>query len=225
AYQYIIGYDEANLTVDAQLLSNAAVNVMFRNAGSSIFNGSNPVPDTNSDNIWSAAAIDNGAGIPESGSGVLERLSLSSDAVAVAGLFPLTLSENVHLDANGAAFAPLITNAALVAINVACSTGIPSSTPLPSATSTPSPTPTFTPTLSPRPSGSPTPPACILDDNDFDNDGRTNNRDRDDDNDGVKDGKDIDDDNDGLPDRSDPDDDNDRIPDRADHDDGKLYCG
>jgi hypothetical protein len=72
--------------------------------------------------------------------------------------------------------------------------------------------------------GGGTPSGCILDDNDFDNDGITNRRDRDDDNDGIRDGRDKDDDNDGIPDRWDPDDDNDGIPDRKDKDDGELFC-
>jgi hypothetical protein len=85
----------------------------------------------------------------------------------------------------------------------------------------PTPTPTVTPTTAPP---TPTPTACILDDNDFDNDGIKNRRDKDDDNDGIRDGRDRDDDNDGITDRVDRDDDNDGIPDREDKDDGRLLC-
>ena len=108
------------------------------------------------------------------------------------------------------------------------SPGSPTSTPSPTPSSSPSPTPTPTPgpTPSPTPTRTPTPTTagCILDDNDFDDDGRKNRRDKDDDNDGIRDGRDKDDDNDGIRDRRDPDDDNDGIPDRKDRDDGRLRC-
>jgi len=91
----------------------------------------------------------------------------------------------------------------------------------------PTQTPTASPTATPGPTGTPTqtPAACILDDNDFDNDGINNRRDKDDDNDQIRDGRDRDDDNDGVTDRIDRDDDNDGITDRDDRDDGRLFCG
>jgi hypothetical protein len=103
--------------------------------------------------------------------------------------------------------------------------GIPSA---PGSGGSPTPTPsgsgggTGGGPASPTPTA--TPNGCILDDNDFDNDGRKNRRDKDDDNDGVRDGRDRDDDNDGIRDRRDSDDDNDGIPDRKDRNHGKLYC-
>jgi hypothetical protein len=99
-----------------------------------------------------------------------------------------------------------------------CSDTLPVASPTPTPTTSPTatPTPTRTPT--------PTPAACILDDNDFDNDGINNRRDKDDDNDGIRDGRDRDDDNDGITDRLDRDDDNDGITDRDDRDDGRLFC-
>ena len=343
AYAYDLGYNELSLTVDAQVYEDAGVNVMAANTGSAILNVSDVVPDTNSDNGWLSTAIDNGApSTPESGSGVLDRLTLISDAAAVAGVYPLTLANNVHLDASGAAFVPLTTNGASVAINSGCgppvditvwsfrndtaqaasdlhafyngpimptleenapgcptptmtwqtsttkfeldwgvacidpgetvrvrivseppslrtcfhwtlggvpidepciiptplpapgpgtSTPIGSVMPSPLSTPSPSPPPTPTPFAEPTPtptrppSPTPSPSGCVLDDSDFDNDGRNNKRDKDDDNDGVRDSRDRDDDNDGIRDGRDPDDDNDRIPDRADRDDGKLDCG
>jgi hypothetical protein len=111
-------------------------------------------------------------------------------------------------------------------------TPTPTSSPTATATSTPTSLPTSTPTPTPTPSltgtptstPSPTPGECILDDNDFDNDGRNNRRDRDDDNDGTRDRRDKDDDNDGIRDRRDRDDDNDGIPDRKDKNNGRLFC-
>jgi len=107
-----------------------------------------------------------------------------------------------------------------------CSETLPAASPTPTPSATPSPAATATPTATPGPVGTPTPtPAtCILDDNDFDNDGINNRRDKDDDNDGIRDGRDRDDDNDGVIDRIDRDDDNDGIPDRDDRDDGRLFC-
>jgi hypothetical protein len=65
---------------------------------------------------------------------------------------------------------------------------------------------------------------CVLDDNDFDDDGISNLLDLDDDNDGINDAGDSDDDNDGVGDHRDPDDDNDGIPDARDLNDGQVRC-
>jgi len=120
AYQFVLGYSSANLTVDSDIASNSAINILAANPGSSILNPSDATPDDNSDDSWYAAAIDTGASTPESGTGNLHRLTLVSEAAAVAGVYPLTLSDHVHVDASGNAFFPHQTNKAYLTVNMAC---------------------------------------------------------------------------------------------------------
>jgi hypothetical protein len=118
SYSYVLQYDEVNLTVQAQ---NQGF-LVASNAGSSLFNASDTVPDTDGSNAFAGAVLDTGTGVPEGGSGVLERITIAIEAAAPAGLYTLVLDPNnsAHLDASGAAYPPLAINDATIAVGVTC---------------------------------------------------------------------------------------------------------
>jgi hypothetical protein len=123
AYQFVLNYSAPNLTVAAEVVDSPGINMMAANPGPLIFNVSDPVPDDNADNKWTGSAIDNSypPNAPESGDGVLHRITLESEDSAASGVYPLILTDNVHIDASGAAYAPHITNNdSYVAVNTAC---------------------------------------------------------------------------------------------------------
>jgi hypothetical protein len=156
-YSYVLEYDGTQLAVDAQ----DAAFLLSVNSGSSLFTGtSDGVPDN--DGSFTGAVLDTGTGIPESGSGVLDRLTISVGAGA-SGLYPLTLTNNEHVDASGTAFAPATTEGALIAVATACPAASPTETPTATPTATPTPTPTATPTEtpSPTPTATETPTATL----------------------------------------------------------------
>lgn len=122
-YQFVLNYSSANLTVSSEVVDNPAINMMAANPNPLVFNGSDPVPDDNTDDKWTGTALDNSfpPDPPEDGDGVLHRITLVSEAVAASGLYPLTLTNNVHIDASTAAFAPDTTNNdSYVAIDQPC---------------------------------------------------------------------------------------------------------
>jgi len=137
AYAYYFNYPSANLTVQAKLADDPAINTLVTDP-SSLLAASEPLPDDNSDDSWASTALDHGSGTPESGDGVLDRLTLVSDTGAPTGASYLSLIQAVHLDASGAAHLPLVTNNAVVAINEAC-VASPVITPPPTPTPNPSP--------------------------------------------------------------------------------------
>jgi hypothetical protein len=109
----------AGIKIAKQTSAESGITVLTRNAGGSVFDSSESTPE--SDGLLQAGALDTGSGIPESGSGVLTRLVLQSYAGALTAVYPLGLSNNVHVDASGAGYAPDATNdSALIAINTAC---------------------------------------------------------------------------------------------------------
>jgi hypothetical protein len=120
AFSYILNYSSANLTVEAEQTTTAGLNMLRRNAGSSIINVSDSVPDDNADDAWTGSALDGGAGQLESGSGVLQRVTLVTEASAVTGNHPLTMTFNVHLDVVANAYDPKRTENAFVAVNEPC---------------------------------------------------------------------------------------------------------
>jgi hypothetical protein len=94
AFAYTLEYPSFSLTVESHdpsfLLATAP--------RSSLFDVSQPTPDDNDDNRWSAAVADTGDPVGENGSGVLSRLSVSSEAGATPGVHTLTLVEAAHVD-------------------------------------------------------------------------------------------------------------------------------
>jgi len=120
-YQYTLNYPPAQFTVGGQEASTPSVNILAANAGSNVFNGSDSVPDDNSTTTWDSYAIDTAdpaVSPPESGNGVLDRLTIYADASATAGQYVISLSNNVHIDASGAAFFPTSTNVSNIAVGI-----------------------------------------------------------------------------------------------------------
>jgi len=118
AYSFDLTYP-AGVSIASQTSSQAGVTVLTRNSGSSVFDSSESPPE--SDGLFRAGALDTGSAIPESGSGVLNRLVFQSSPAASTAVHPLGLSENVHVDASGVGYAPDTTyDNAYVAINTAC---------------------------------------------------------------------------------------------------------
>ncbi len=132
--------------------------------GSSLFDVSDSVPD--GDGVWHGAAVDvsDHATVPaESGTGVLERITISVVSGAPAGLYPLALTEAAHIDpATAGTHVPASINNAFLAVNSTCENlPTPTLTPTPTPTVTPTPTPTVTPTPTPTVTPTPTPAGTI----------------------------------------------------------------
>ena len=124
-YTYNLQYAAGGLSV----LSRFNSYLLKANAGSTIFaGGSDPLPD--SDGSFTSAVMDIGNGVPESGHGVLERLTIRATPGA-AGLYSLTLTENAHVDASGANVPPVVTNNAVIAVGTPCPATSPTPTPTP----------------------------------------------------------------------------------------------
>ncbi len=105
-YTYDLLFDGANLAVAAQDPNF----LLAVNTSSSLFTGgSDAVPDT--DGSFLVTVLDSGTAVPESGDGVLDRLSISVNSSA-SGIFMLTLTGAGHVDAaGGAAHLPQISEA------------------------------------------------------------------------------------------------------------------
>jgi hypothetical protein len=124
-YSYDLQYAAGGLSVQSRFNSY----LLKANAGSTIFaGGSDPLPD--SDGSFGSAVMDIGNGVPESGGGVLDRLTIRS-AQGAAGLYSLTLTQNGHADASGANIPPAVTNNGTIAVGVPCPGGSPTPTPTP----------------------------------------------------------------------------------------------
>ncbi|MGH9200653.1 MAG: hypothetical protein ACRD2A_05400 [Vicinamibacterales bacterium] len=115
-YVFDLNYSSANLTVDAHnpnFLLNA-------NAGSAVFNISDSPPDDNADNVFAVAVTDPGGGLPEFGDGILSRFTITSEASAVAGNYPLNLVGALHIDPDNDPQYPDSVQFGYVAINGPC---------------------------------------------------------------------------------------------------------
>ncbi len=161
-FSYWLEHDQSALTVQSEdanfLLSNTP--------GSSLFVLSNATPDSEApaDNVWKSDALDLGAAAGETGSGVLDRITISTDAGVATGDYQLSLSSAVHLDAvgadahmpnnatadsNGDTLLDKVPNVAKISVNKDCTGGGTTSTP--TVTPTPTPTPAGTPSATPGP--------------------------------------------------------------------------
>jgi Thrombospondin type 3 repeat len=116
AFQAAINYSEANLTVDS---ANFAF-LLASNPNSNTFNASDPLPDMDDNNVWTASAADTGAGTPEAGSGVLTRFVVVADPGAAAGTYPLTLSDAFHVDPRTVAQTPDQVFGGVIAVDAPC---------------------------------------------------------------------------------------------------------
>ncbi len=120
SYSLDFSFPAGSTTIDAHTYSPPVGGGMLdRNAGSGVFDASDAVPDVTSP--FAAVALDTGLGIPEIGEGYLVRIELISNAVVVPGVYPLTLTNNVHLDPTSTAYFPDATQNATLVVNSAVS--------------------------------------------------------------------------------------------------------
>ncbi len=101
-FTFNLNYDESSLTVQT---GNPAY-LLAGNAGSIVYDASQPVPDTNANDVWIGGALEIGGGVNETGAGVLDRITISAPAGAGPGLYPLTLDYAFHFDSNGSPVPP-----------------------------------------------------------------------------------------------------------------------
>jgi hypothetical protein len=96
--------------------------LLAANPGSSLFDAGDTVPDTDGSDAFTGAVLDTGSGLPEGGTGLLDRLTISIAPNTGDGLYPLNLEPNssVHLDTSGAAYVPLTVNNATRAVGTPC---------------------------------------------------------------------------------------------------------
>ena len=115
AFTFQINYPETALTIQSENPNF----LLASSPGSDVFDASQNTPDVNGDGTWSGTAADLELAA-ESGSGILERLTMSSDAGALAGKYSLTLSGAGHVDTNNDGFVPDMLSGAAVAVDQAC---------------------------------------------------------------------------------------------------------
>jgi hypothetical protein len=128
AFGYTLNYPAGRFAVQS-----ADANFLLGSApGSSVIDVSALTPDT--DGVWAAGAADVSVATHESGSGVLQRLTLSISPAAPANVYGLILTYAGHIDENAGQHAPNTINNAFVAVNTTCEN-------LPTPTPTPSPMP------------------------------------------------------------------------------------
>jgi hypothetical protein len=161
-FSYQLSYEESALTIQ----SGDDGFLLEATPGSSLFGGNDLTPDTNNDDSFTGSALDTSdysSVLPEAGSGVLQRHTISSDSGAVAGQYPIALdppSAAVHINSIPTAFAANSVNNGTIAIDQVCggspSTPTPSPTVAPSPTASPTAAPTASPSPTPVPTGSPT---------------------------------------------------------------------
>jgi len=103
-FEYHLSYPEAHLTVQAYDQNF----FLTATAGSSLFDGSEPVPDTDGNNEWSGIAMDTADNTHETGSGVLHRVTFGADQGAAPGLYTVGFVNgmNGHADPNNNGFVP-----------------------------------------------------------------------------------------------------------------------
>jgi hypothetical protein len=162
-YEFDFNYPSAHLTLKSRD-TNPFYNKLASNSGSSISAAaSDPLPDTGTDDVWRSEVVDSASptvSAPESGAGILDRLTIETDAGAVAGQYAIWLTNEGHRDASNTVYAPDLTNIANIAVNQPCGTQVtpaPTSTATPTPVLTPTPTATPTPVLTPTPTATPTP--------------------------------------------------------------------
>lgn len=128
-----LSYAESSLTIE-QADPNFLLGV---NAGSALFNASEPTPDTNNDNRFNITTLDVGLGSLEDGSGVLSRLKIVVAPGAVSGTYPLVIDNAAHGDSGLDFWVPDSVSNASIAVNTSCGISPPSKTPSPTETPPP----------------------------------------------------------------------------------------
>ncbi len=126
-FAFILTYDGSHFSITAadgsQLLNSTP--------GSSVLLAGDEAALPDTDGEFSASVADTAPGASESGSGVLERLTMTVDAATPAGGYPLTLSEAAHIDPQNKARIPDELFGARLAVGVTCES-LPTPTAAPS---------------------------------------------------------------------------------------------
>ncbi len=117
-FEYVIIYDESNLTIQAY----QGGFLLAANTGSNIFSASGDVPDVDGNNWWQSGEADlaNGESVPETGSGILQRVTVGADTPSQTGVYDLALIGAGTIDDNNELNAPDTIENARLAINIAC---------------------------------------------------------------------------------------------------------
>jgi hypothetical protein len=109
---------------DALTVVSVNQNLLLSVAPSStVGNQSQPLPDTNGDDTWTDSAVDTSSpqSIPESGNGVLSRLTILVDPITSPGEYPLQIGPfSGHLDVSGNGYTPNATDDAFIAVGIPC---------------------------------------------------------------------------------------------------------
>jgi hypothetical protein len=92
-FTYKLQYSSAAFTISSQDPNY----LLAANADSLLANTSDPLPDDDLNDDWNATVTDTGSGAPESGAGVLARISIHVDSGAASGLYFLTLANHGHI--------------------------------------------------------------------------------------------------------------------------------
>jgi hypothetical protein len=115
---FIVGFD-AGFTIETNVVGTSATNIIARNAGSSVIDAGDTLPD--SSGAYDAAALDTSASVPEDGDGVLHRITISATGgPPTNGLHMLLLTDTNHLDAAGTPWIPNAVNNGSIAVNQDC---------------------------------------------------------------------------------------------------------
>jgi len=117
-FAYKLSYSSAAFTITSQDPNY----LLAANADSLLANTSDPLPDDDLNDDWNSTVMDTGAGTPESGSGVLARISIHVDSSAALGIYFLTLNNHGHVGPDSLTAAPDSTFNASIAIGVPCDT-------------------------------------------------------------------------------------------------------
>jgi hypothetical protein len=120
AFQAALIYPESALTVQSENQNF----LLAVGAGSTVGNSSQAVPDSDNDDWWTSSGYDTSSppSIPESGDGVLTRLSIRVDPTAAPGLYALSfdLENTAHLSATGVAHFPNSIFGAYISVSLPC---------------------------------------------------------------------------------------------------------
>jgi hypothetical protein len=121
AFAFTLEYPSADLTVE----SHDPGYMLAAHQKSRTFDVSNHTPDDNENDRWSAAVADTGDKVGESGSGVLSRLSLSSEPGALPGLRTISLVSAAHIDPQNQSHVPDTIYNAVISIDEPCAAPVP----------------------------------------------------------------------------------------------------
>lgn len=118
AVGFSILYPEDVLTIQS---ANSEF-LLLVNEGSSLFDVTDPTPDTDGNDMFRVDLLDVGEGEPESGSGVLARLTISPDEGAPAGQYLLRFdpATSFHVNPDNLPGLPETLGVAAVAIDQEC---------------------------------------------------------------------------------------------------------